>query len=333
MRLREFEDAGMLWHEAMHRGDFEEAWRQTDRIELDRRARELVGAFTRKPHYLRWNGTPFEGREVLVRCEHGLGDTLQFIRYVPQIKQRARTVTILVQPQLVDLLQGSADFGDVRNGWTQMPPPPHDIEIEVMELPYAFRSTLSTVPAAVPYLPLANVHARAAQLPALTVGSALRVGLLWSASDWDTSRSIPIEALEPLADLGGVEFYSLQQGESAQDSVRAGFPITPLSLFTKEIGSAAAAMLELDVIITVDSMAAHLAGALGRPVWVLLQHECDWRWMRSRADSPWYPSMRLFRQHRPRDWRFAVQAAAAALVDVADDLRARARQVALGRRR
>ncbi|MGZ5159078.1 MAG: hypothetical protein ACXWCQ_00885 [Burkholderiales bacterium] len=213
----------------------------------------------------------------------------------------------------MDLLHGSADFADVRNGWTEEPAPPHDVELEVMELPYAFRSTLQTVPAEVPYLPLADVHARAAQLPAFAVAPVLRVGLLWSASDWDTSRSIPIELLEPLARVRGVELYGLQQGDSAGDWKRAYFPITPLSPYTKEIGSAAGAMLKLDLIITVDSMAAYLAGALGRPVWILLQHHCDWRWMSSRPDSPWYPSMRLFRQATRGDWRTPVRAAAAAL--------------------
>jgi ADP-heptose:LPS heptosyltransferase len=130
----------------------------------------------------------------------------------------------------------------------------------------------------------------------------LRVGLIWAASDWDRTRSIPLHALAPLGGVPGIRFYSLQQGEQAAASAHAPFAIEPYSTHTGEIVAAAAAMLELDLVITVDAMAAHLAGALGRPVWVLLKHEADWRWMDAVPTSPWYPTMRLFRQARAGDW-------------------------------
>jgi hypothetical protein len=315
MGIREFDDVGSRWFKAMRRGDFEAAWQQTDRIELDRRARLAAGTFSRQAQHLVWDGTPFDSRDVLVRCEHGLGDTIQFIRYVPLLCERAKRVSVRVQPQLLTLLAGCPDFGDVCNGWTAAPPERHDVEIEVMELAYAFRSTLATLPAEVPYLPHAHIAARTAELPRFAGGGALRVGLLWAASEWDTSRSIPIDALEPLGAIRGVRFYSLQQGASAKDRQRAPFPIEPLSNHTADVASAAAAMLELDLVITVDSMAAHLAGALARPVWVLLQHDADWRWMTQRSDSPWYPTMRLFRQRAPGDWRSVARAVGAALAD------------------
>src|SRR5205814_1293816 len=117
------------------------------------------------------------------------------------------------------------------------------------------------------------------------------VGLIWAASDWDPSRSIPLCSLAPLRELERVRFYSLQQGAPARDYSHAPFPLCALSPYTEDVITAARAMLELDLIIAVDAMGAHLAGALGRPVWVLLKHEADWRWMNERSDSPWYPTM------------------------------------------
>jgi hypothetical protein len=145
----------------------------------------------------------------------------------------------------------------------------------------------------------------------------LRVGLLWAASEWDTSRSIPIGALAPLCAVRGVRYYSLQQGDRGGEWQHAPLPVSPLSSHTTAVEAAAAAMLALDLIITVDGMSAHLAGGLGRPVWVLLKEQCDWRWMRERSDSPWYPTMRLFRQRSAGDWTSVVAEVAVALSAVA----------------
>jgi hypothetical protein len=307
----EFADVGERWEAAMRGGDFEEAWRQTDRIEHVRRARAAAGAFTWTPEYLHWSGAAFDDRHVLVRCNHGLGDTLQFIRFVPLLRERARRVTVMAQPELVPLLSNAGVFGLIRNGWTEEPPP-FDVEIEVMELAYAFRCTPATLPAHVPYLPPDRFRARAAASIAPRA-EALRVGLLWASSDWDTSRSIPIEMLAPLAAVQGARYFALQQGRRADDWRRAAFPIEPLSSATREITALAAAMLDLDLIVTVDAMVAHLAGALARPVWVLLQEHPDWRWMERRPDSPWYPTMRLFRQPRTGDWRSVAESVASSL--------------------
>jgi hypothetical protein len=295
------EDVARRWMAAMRRGDFEEAWRQTDRIEIERRALQACGRFTPQPHYLCWDGTAFDARDVLVRCRHGLGDTLQFVRYVPLLRKRARSVCVLVQPQLLPLLQRSREFGDVRSGWTNEKPP-HEVEIEIMELAYAFRSTEETLPREVPYVSDAPLAGEERELPAIGCEDTLDVGLLWCASDWDTSRSISLDAFAPLRTVQGAKFHSLQQGTERAAWRNACFDIEPLHEHTTEIVAAAAAMQKLDLVITIDGMAAHLAGALARPVWVLLKHEADWRWMRDRADSPWYPTMRLFRQTRAGDW-------------------------------
>jgi hypothetical protein len=304
------QQAAAAWLAAMRKGRWSEAWRQTDRIELARRTAQQRGGFIRQPHHLLWDGTPFERRSVLVRCQHGLGDTLQFIRFVPTISRIAREVNLLVQPQLLTLLTGAPGLGTVRNAWTDAPPPAHDVEIEVMELAYALRTTPDTVPPPYPHL----IERAAGRLTlAAMQGKRLRVALLWAASDWDESRSIPLPLLEPLLSLPQAQFFSLQQGEAAADPAIARLPIVPLSQRTREIADAAAAMLQMDLVISVDGMAAHLAATLGRPTWLLLKHDADWRWMQGRGDTPWYPTMWLLRQRCPGDWASVVTAAARAL--------------------
>jgi hypothetical protein len=290
-------DVSHDWFAAMRRGDWESAWRATDRIELPRRARQRASGFVRASEHLRWDGTPMAGRSVLVRCEHGLGDTLQFLRFVPLLQ--ARQVHLLVQPPLVALLRGAPGLGEVRNYWTEEPLPPHEVDLEVMELAYALRMTVPRLPPPYPHLPQ--------QLPrtlpfALGDEGRLRVGMVWAASDWDETRSVPLPALAPLFALEQVQFFSLQQGEAAADPLLQRLDIEPLSAHTAAITLAAAAMCALDLVICVDAMPAHLAGTLGLPTWVLLKHEADWRWMDAREDSPWYPTMRLFRQPRAGDW-------------------------------
>jgi hypothetical protein len=285
------------WFAAMRRGDWEAAWRATDRIELPRRALQNEPGFQRRPEHLRWDGTPPAGRSVLVRCEHGLGDTLQFMRFIPHL--RARQLHFMVQPQLLGLLRGAPGLGDVRNYWTDDPLPGHEVDIEVMELAYALRITLPRLPPPYPHL--------RRQLPAahdwqMDDDGRLRVGLLWAASDWDGSRSVPLAALAPLAALPEVKLFSLQQGQAATDPQLQRLGIQSLSSQTADIPQAAAAMCALDLVVCVDAMPAHLAATLGRPTWLLLKHEADWRWMTEREDTPWYPAMRLFRQPRPGDW-------------------------------
>jgi hypothetical protein len=293
------------WFAAMRRGDWEAAWRATDRLELPRRAAQHAPDFKRHPAHLRWDGTPPQGRAVLVRCEHGLGDTLQFMRFLPLL--RARALHFLVQPPLVELLRGAPGLGEVRNYWTDDAPPPHEVDMEVMELAYALRLTLASSPPPYPFL--------RDQLPSfgLAEDDRLRVGIIWSCSHWEHSRSAPLAELAPLFSVEGVEFYSLQQGEEAADPLLKPFAIEALTPRTADLRMAGAAMCALDLVISIDSMPVHLAATLGRPTWVLLKHEADWRWMDARSDSPWYPSVRLFRQPRPGDWQALAQEVAEAL--------------------
>jgi hypothetical protein len=285
---------GAGWEAAMRAGDWLAAWHHTDRLEAPRRAAQGQPGFTREPHHLVWDGSTFAGRSVLVRCEHGLGDTLQFSRFLPQLAAQARELHVMAQPHLLALLRKVPGIGHVHDGWAGPDWPAHELEIEVMELAYAFRAAPQTVPAPLPFA------AHLAPMRGLDDGSGrLRVGLLWAASDWDTSRSLPLQALEPLLALDGVRWFSLQQGPAAQ---AMGLRIEPLWQRTGKVEDAAAAMLALDLVIAVDGMPAHLAGSLGVPTWLLLKHDADWRWGSAGEETPWYPSMRIFRQRRARDW-------------------------------
>lgn len=301
------------WLEAMFAGEFEEAWRHTDRIELVRRRLQGQPGWQRGEHHLIWNGSDWSGKVVLVRCWHGLGDTIQFLRYLPLVRQRAKQVIVQAQPMLLSLVEGTPGIDVLLNGWTNDPDPPHDVEIECMEFPYAFRHTPSDLPAATPYLAVDRLRARGCPVP---LAEGFRVGLVWASSSWNTTRSVPLRTLAPFGRVPGVRWYSLQQGPEQAELSHAPFPITSLAPCTTDLADAAAAMLEMDLIISVDTMAAHLGGALGRPTWTLLKHEADWRWMRHRQDSPWYPTMRLFRQPTPGDWHSAIEQMAAALAGI-----------------
>ena len=281
----------------MRRGDFKAAWRQTDRIELPRREAERGGRYVRRPEHLVWNGEDFEERRVLVYCRHGLGDTIQFARFFPLLRARARHVTVRIQPALLSLFEGMDGVDAWVDDSTDAPDPAHDVAIEVMELAYAFRVSAGTLPRKTPYLPVDRILASAPPFPLEETGK-LRVGLVWGSGEWDRGRSIPIEEFAPLAELRRTEFWSLQQGADRNTAANAPFPLTPLSARTEQVRDSAAAMLQLDVMVSVDSMPAHLAGALGCKTLLLLRPSPDWRWMNEGDETLWYPSMRLLRQQK-----------------------------------
>jgi len=294
------------WQHAMLRGNFAEAWRLTDRLEFPRRAVQVFPGFEPEPSHLRWNGEWFDGKDVIIRCLHGLGDTLQFLRFIPALKRIARSVTLLAQPHLVPFLELFDNLGTVRNGWTNEHFP-HDVEIEIMELAYAFRITAETLGAHWLAPPVERIRAQAGTLIPHT-SDQLRVGLVWQSGAWDPQRSIPASELALLSRLKRVTFFSLQQ--DAHETPR--IPLIPLFQKTRTITAAAAAMLELDLLITVDSMPAHLAGLLGRPVWLLLKHDADWRWG-LRDHTPWYPRLRIFQQDAQGSWNNVMEEIAACL--------------------
>jgi hypothetical protein len=280
-------------------GDFEAAWRVSDAV---LRARGGAPTWHLPRHQQSvWDGTPLDGKRVLVRCYHGLGDTLQFIRFAPLLKAVAAEVVVWAQPALLPLLRTAAGIDRLLPLHDGVPEVDCDADVEVMELAHVFRVTPATLPAAVPYL-----HADPAPLPR---DGRLAVGVVWQAGDWDGRRSLAPELLAPLARVPGVALHVLQRGEA----LRAVPPGLGVDSGSDDVAEAAGVMRALDLVVTVDSMPAHLAGALGVPVWTLLHAEADWRWMRGREDSPWYPTMRLLRQERAGEWEPVVARVAAEL--------------------
>lgn len=283
------------WTCFMLLGRFADAWAESSRI------RELG---LPDPFAL-WDGSPFRGKRTIVRCLHGLGDAIQLVRYAELLRREASHVIVQTHPELVSLMR-NALFVDDAITWSDEDRDSWDAQIEIMELPRAFQTTLSTIPCGTPYFRIPEEVRRSARIPPFS-RSAPRIGLQWSASSWDSSRSIPLRELDFLADLSGCELFSFQR-ESAREELRefSGLQIQDVSGDSPHVIEAAADLMNIDLLITVDTMLAHLAGSLGRPVWLLLPFFANWRWMLDREDSPWYPTMRLFRQSSPGVWHSAV---------------------------
>lgn len=278
------------WLASMLQGDFQAAWAQSDVIR--QRGGDDPSRF--------WMGEDLQGKRVIARCLHGFGDAIQFLRYLPRLRALASEVIVEVPPRMLELAPMLDGVGELITWGAERlaPEPQWDVQVEVMELPYLFRTQLAELPIAVNYLrpPTADVDEATACMGRCR--ETLRLGLVWSAGEWNTTRSIPISCLEPLLRVSGAEFWSLQGGAAASEAqpwIDAGL-MRDAAICGGGQRALAAVVANLDLVITVDTLAAHLAGAMGRPVWVLLQHAADWRWMTDRSDSPWYPRMRLFRQ-------------------------------------
>jgi FkbM family methyltransferase len=251
-----------------------------------------------------WTGEPLEGRTILLWAEQGFGDTLQFVRYAPLVKARgAGQVILLAQPALARLLTGAKGVDSVVTEGT--PHPRFDCHAPLLSLPRLFGTTVETIPADCPYLKAPKPGGAAALRRPERV--RLQVGICWAGKPThknDHNRSAGIEPFLTLMDDPEIAFHALQKGPRAADLVTSGAAalVEDLSARIDDFADTARCLKQLDLVITVDTAVAHLAGALGVPVWVALSTTIDWRWMRERSDTPWYPSMRLFRQPRPGDW-------------------------------
>src|SRR5829696_3769948 len=276
------------WIEAMRRGDFVTAWKISDALLLTRRDEDQLKL--QRWQQSIWNGGDVAGKRVLVRCYHGLGDTIQFIRYAALLKKMATEVIVWVQPSLIPLLRGVSGIDRLLPLHDGVPDVEYDIDVELGELPYVFRTTMESIPAEVPYIFV--------EPATLTSNGRLRVGLIWESGDWDSRRSIPFSQVRRLSEVAGVDWHILQR-----EPLRAGWDgkLGMISGGDNPLDDARV-MRTLDLVISVDTMTAHLAGALGQKTWTLLPAVADWRWMLNRSDSPWYPTMRLFRQREERQW-------------------------------
>jgi hypothetical protein len=287
---------GGRWYCHMLRGDFASAWRESDRI-AKRAAPD--------PNRL-WSGRTLTGKRVIVRCLHGLGDAIQFIRYVTLLHRQAAKVYVEVPGCLLRLFRCLHGVDEVITWHAPLVKPLEwDEQVEVMEFPRIYKTTLESIPGSLPYIfpPFAEKR------PERNFPARLNVGFAWAASRWNPLRSIPLTALLPILSDSQVSAYNLQIEESCPDLTTIPPELQPVQTLANDddLLVNAELILKMDLVITVDTMIAHLAGAIGKPVWLLLDYPGDWRWMMSRSDSPWYPTMRIFRQKQDRDWSAVVR--------------------------
>jgi hypothetical protein len=320
------DDAGVFrrWTCCMKLGQFQDAWLETDRTERERR-RLGIPQETLPLHLRRvWNGDALEGQRVLIRCYHGLGDTIQFIRFIKPLRKIAQMVIVQCESQLIPLFEQI----DEVDGFIPLNREPnagsYDVDAELMELPYIFRTVLDTVPYQKRYLRISESHlqAKRASLERTGFNSAkLNVGICWASGGWDRTRDLNLTDLSALRNVRGVQRFHLQRGATAEKVINTDFPLrlAPAGEPNGDLCETAAAISCLDLVISVDTMVAHLAGALGKPVWTLLPFQADWRWLIETETSCWYASMRLFRQKRPGDWGWVTENVAKELAHLAQE--------------
>lgn len=280
-------------------GEYREGWREYEW--------RLAGCEPELPLPV-WRGEEISGRTILLECEQGLGDTLQFVRYATVVAEKGAQVVLRCQlPSLKPLLARVPGVTAVCVPGE--PLPPCDYQARLLSLPHLFDTTLDDMP---PWRPYLFPEQRRATLWSLRLdeGRTLKVGLVWRGGPLPRNRACPFKEFAPLSDMSQVAFYSLQLGDAPDPTVLAAVDLGPQ---IEDFGDSAAILAGLDLLVTVDTAAAHLAGGMGMPVWLLLPYSCDWRWFAEREDSPWYPTMRIFRQERPGDWPGVMRRIRAAL--------------------
>jgi thioredoxin-like negative regulator of GroEL len=279
-----------------------------------------------------WNGdtSDLAGKTLLLVCEQGLGDTFQFIRFASTLARHGARIVVECQPALRAILESVEGVAEVVP--RGRPLPAVQLNARLMSIPHLLKTSVQTIPNHVPYLGTSEERIRAwrDRVPPVKSPTMTRVGIAWQGSTSypsDRLRSIPLSAFAPLARIASVQLISLQMGPGHEQiaGLRQQVPVFELSPALDDAAGprgeafldTAALMHSLDLIITSDTAVAHLAGAMGRKVWVVLPFASDWRWLRGREDSPWYPTMRLFRQSRPGDWTSVFEEVATALCGVA----------------
>lgn len=285
--LTRLSELNRLWSRRARAGDFVAAWKVSDEA-LALSAGLDCSGWPRHRQFL-WRGECLAGKRVLVRCYHGLGDTIQFCRFLPRLRAIAREIVLWVQPTLIPLLRrqraGAHRILPLHEG---EPGVECDVTIELAELMHVLRVDRNSIQVESPYL----------RAPGSARSPLPRIGVVWRAGEWSPLRSIPCELLSCLRHVPEVDWIVLQRGPALPEWTHGFGRVPDLGGILDE----ARAMRDLDLLISVDTCSAHLAGALGVPVWTLLPFDADWRWMETRTDTPWYPTMRLFRQHRRGEW-------------------------------
>jgi hypothetical protein len=262
-----------------------------------------------KPDSRQWRGESLAGAQILLYADQGFGDALQGLRFIPLVVARGGQVVLQVQPELHRLVNGYPATEAVLSRGAEFPE--CNWRCPLFSLPHVLGTNLSTLPAKVPYV--AVPPSVSGSWSTRFVESGLRIGLVWAGKPthkWDRVRSLPgLSLLEPLGNVEGLTYFSLQKGIAAAQASNppAGLNLLDLSLHLNDFADTAAAIDALDLIITVDTSVAHLAGALGKPVWILVARAPDWMWMIDREDTPWYPTARLFRQSILGDWESVIK--------------------------
>lgn len=287
-------------------GRFAEGWKEYEwRLKFEEQGG--IGHWLAGQLFPTWNGSPAAGRTILVYCEQGLGDTIQFVRYLPLLRKTGARIVFCCQKELLSLLRTAPGIDSL------IVEPPggevaaaFDCHVPLLSLPGLLDPNLAAMTAGAPYLFPESDKLR--EWESRLNGPGFKVGIVWAgrpANKEDWRRSCRLEDFSGIAAIPGVSLFSLQKGAAASEALSppSGMNLIDLGPLLADFADTAAAIMNLDLVIAVDTAVAHLAGALGSPVWTLLPFFPDWRWMLGREDSPWYPTMRLFRQTRTGDWQ------------------------------
>lgn len=288
-------------------GEMEPGWIEYEWRNQTEAGRGQLPKITSAP----WNGMRIPTGRILLVGDQGYGDTLQFARYIPMVAERCQEVILGCSSEMLSLLKRIPGVTHAHHRWNEIPG--HAAYCRLSSLPYLFQTTLESIPSKVPYLHAepSRVAAWKQRLATQLPHQVTRIGLGWSGRPThpnDRRRSISLSRLAPLAAVGNCVFVSLQKPFPAADVEFTGrFPgLVDLSESLSDFDETAALIANLDLVITVDTSIGHLAGALGKPVWIMLSKASDWRWLVNRDDSPWYPTVRLFRQPQPGEWNAVV---------------------------
>ncbi len=296
---------GMVW---LLQGDLENGW---PAYEWRRKVKRLAYETFSQPL---WDGSLLAGKTILLHAEQGLGDTLQFIRFAALVKEHGGNVVLECPAELVRLVRNCPGVDQIAPQGS--PRPGFDVQAPLLSLPYILRTTPANIPSSVPYLSVAAeiIERWRQEIAGAACDASLKVGIVWQGNPRlaqpecraaDRRRSVPLAHFEALASVPGVRLFSLQKEHGTEQLValKDRLGIIDLGARLADFTDTAAAMMNLDLLVSADTAPLHLAGALGRPVWAVLPYSGCWRWFHDREDSPWYPSVKLYRQRQPGDWQ------------------------------
>ncbi|MCG2720562.1 MAG: tetratricopeptide repeat-containing glycosyltransferase family protein [Thermodesulfovibrionales bacterium] len=293
-------------------GDFERGWKE---YEWRWKLKEHRGYRTT---HTRWDGSDIAGQTILLHAEQGFGDTIQFIRYAPLVAQRGARVIVQCPKELLPLIRKVKGIEQVLSKEGQMPK--FDLQCPLLSLPLLFGTTLENIPCEIPYISADLSLFRNWRALLRSDSSMLKVGLVWSGrtkGKREHRRSCPLSFFSAFTQFDNIMFYSLQKGDGSEEAKMPpkGMRLIDCQEDLHDFSDTAALIANLDLIVSVDTAVAHLAGSLGKPVWTMLPFIPDWRWLLNRDDSPWYPTMRLFRQPSPGDWQSVIGHMEKALIE------------------